>query len=49
MDPRLPLRSLDYTVVYVRDMAAMRAFYATTMGFALHRELSPRSPVRTLV
>jgi lactoylglutathione lyase len=42
MDPRLPIRSIDYTVIYVRQMAAMRDFYGRTMGFALHRELSPR-------
>lgn len=41
MDPRLPIRSIDYTVVYARQMPEMRAFYGTTLGFALHRELSP--------
>ena len=42
MDPRLPIRSIDYTVIYVREMSAMREFYSQTMGFPLHRELSPR-------
>ena len=42
MDPRLPIRSLDYTVIFARDMQAMRQFYGTTLGFPLHRELSPR-------
>jgi lactoylglutathione lyase len=42
MDPRLPIRSLDYTVIFVRHMAKMREFYELTMGFPLHRELSPR-------
>jgi lactoylglutathione lyase len=42
MDPRLPIRNIDYTVIYARQMARMRAFYGTTLGFALHRELSPR-------
>ncbi|HET9926201.1 MAG TPA: VOC family protein [Methylomirabilota bacterium] len=42
MDPRLPIRSLDYTVIFARDMPAMREFYGTTLGFPLHRELSPR-------
>jgi len=42
MDPLLPIRSLDYTVIYVRQMELMRKFYETTMGFALHRELSSR-------
>jgi catechol 2,3-dioxygenase-like lactoylglutathione lyase family enzyme len=41
MDPRLPIRSIDYTVIFVRQMEKMREFYGTTMGFALHRELSP--------
>jgi lactoylglutathione lyase len=42
VDPRLPIRSLDYTVIFARQMAAMREFYGTTLGFPLHRELSPR-------
>ena len=42
MDPRLPIRSLDYTVVFARNMPAMREFYGTTLGFALHRELTER-------
>lgn len=42
MDPKLPIRSLDYTVIFARQMAAMRDFYGTTLGFPLHRELSPR-------
>ena len=41
MDPRLPIRSLDYAVIYARQMGRMREFYGTTMGFPLHRELSP--------
>ena len=42
MDPRLPIRSLDYTVIFARQMEAMREFYGTTLGFALHRELGPQ-------
>lgn len=42
MDPHLPIRSLDYTVIYARQMAAMREFYEDVMRFPLHRELSPR-------
>lgn len=42
MDPKLPIRSLDYTVIFARQMARMREFYGATMGFPLHRELSPR-------
>jgi lactoylglutathione lyase len=42
MDPQLPIRCLDYTVIFVRNMAAMREFYGTTLGFPLHRELSPQ-------
>jgi catechol 2,3-dioxygenase-like lactoylglutathione lyase family enzyme len=42
MDPKLPIRSLDYTVIFARQMAAMRDFYGTVLGFPLHRELSPR-------
>ena len=42
MDPRLPIRSLDYTVIFARQMAKMREFYGSTMGFPLHKELSSR-------
>ncbi|HEY7251757.1 MAG TPA: VOC family protein [Methylomirabilota bacterium] len=42
MDPKLPIRSLDYTIIFARQMKAMREFYGTTLGFPLHRELSPR-------
>ena len=36
------IRSLDYTIIFTRDMAAMRAFYAETMEFPLQRELGPQ-------
>ena len=42
MDPKLPIRSIDYTVIFARQMPAMREFYETTLGFPLHRELGPR-------
>jgi len=42
MDPRLPIRSLDYTVIFAREMSAMREFYGTTLGFPLHEELGPQ-------
>lgn len=32
--------AVDYTVILVRDMKAMRAFYEGVMGFALERSLS---------
>ena len=35
------IRAIDYTVVFVRDMAAMRRFYEDILGFPLARELSP--------
>jgi hypothetical protein len=35
------IRSIDDTVVLVRDMAAMRTFNAEVLGFDLIRELSP--------
>ena len=34
--------AIDYTVIFVRDMAAMRRFYEDILGFVLARELSPR-------
>src|SRR5262249_35005640 len=36
------VRAIDYTVIFVRDMAAMRRFYEDILGFPLLRELSPR-------
>jgi catechol 2,3-dioxygenase-like lactoylglutathione lyase family enzyme len=35
-------RAIDYTVIYVRDMEAMRRFYQDVLAFPLERELSPR-------
>ena len=35
------IRAIDYTVIFVRDMAAMRSFYEDVLGFPLLRELSP--------
>jgi catechol 2,3-dioxygenase-like lactoylglutathione lyase family enzyme len=42
MDPKLPIRSLDYTIIFARQMSVMREFYGTTLGFPLHRELGPQ-------
>jgi catechol 2,3-dioxygenase-like lactoylglutathione lyase family enzyme len=35
------IRAIDYTVILVRDMSAMRRFYEDVLGFPLIRELSP--------
>jgi catechol 2,3-dioxygenase-like lactoylglutathione lyase family enzyme len=35
------IRAIDYTVIFVRDMAAMRRFYEDILGLSLLRELSP--------
>jgi catechol 2,3-dioxygenase-like lactoylglutathione lyase family enzyme len=35
------IRAIDYTVIFVRDMAAMRRFYEDVLGFPRLRELSP--------
>ena len=35
------IRAIDYTVIFVRDMAAMRRFYEDILGFPPLRELSP--------
>jgi lactoylglutathione lyase len=42
MDPKLPIRGIDYTVIFARQMVAMREFYGTTLGFPLHRELGTK-------
>ena len=34
------IRAIDYTVIFVRDMDAMRHFYETLLGFSLQRVLS---------
>ena len=41
MDPAIPIRSLDYTVIFARQMSAMREFYGATLGLPVHRQLSP--------
>lgn len=38
--PFQAIRAIDYTVVFVRDMAAMRRFYENVLGFPLARALS---------
>jgi len=35
------IRAIDYTVIFVRDMAAMRRFYEDVLCLSLQRELSP--------
>jgi catechol 2,3-dioxygenase-like lactoylglutathione lyase family enzyme len=35
------IRAIDYTIIFVRDMTAMRRFYEDVLGFAVSRELSP--------
>ena len=35
----LPIRHLDYTVIFARDLARLREFYVTTMEFPVLREL----------
>lgn len=35
------IRAIDYTVIFVRDMAAMSRFYEDVLAFPLLRELSP--------
>lgn len=41
MNALTAIRSLDYTVIFARDMAAMRSFYEGVMGFPVDRELGP--------
>lgn len=36
------IRAIDYTVIHVRDLIAMRRFYEDVLQFELIRELSPR-------
>jgi catechol 2,3-dioxygenase-like lactoylglutathione lyase family enzyme len=39
--PFQAIKSIDYTVIFVRDMTAMRRFYEEVLAFPLTRELSP--------
>jgi catechol 2,3-dioxygenase-like lactoylglutathione lyase family enzyme len=40
--PFRAIAAIDYTVIFVRDLGAMRRFYQDILGFELIRELSPR-------
>ncbi|WFU15616.1 VOC family protein [Bradyrhizobium sp. CB3481] len=40
ISPFRSIRAVDYTVIFVRDMAAMRRFYEGVLCFPLTRELS---------
>ena len=42
MDAKLPIRGIDYTVIFARQMTAMREFYGATLGFSLHKELGSK-------
>ena len=42
MNPLHEIRQIDYTVIFARDMAAMRRFYDTVMEFPLQRTLSDK-------
>jgi len=42
MNPLGQIRQIDYTVIFVRDMAAMRHFYETVMEFPLLRALGDK-------
>lgn len=39
--PFTAIRAIDYTVIFVRDMDAMRRFYEDVLALTLLRELSP--------
>lgn len=36
------IKAIDYTVIFVREMAAMRNFYEGALGFQVARELSAK-------
>jgi catechol 2,3-dioxygenase-like lactoylglutathione lyase family enzyme len=39
MNPFSQIRQIDYTVIFARDMDAMRHFYGEVMGFSVDRTL----------
>jgi lactoylglutathione lyase len=42
MNPLSQIRQIDYTVIFVRDMEAMRRFYGAVMEFPLQRTLGDK-------
>ena len=38
--PLRAIRALDYTILFARDLPAMRKFYAEVMRFDVHHELA---------
>jgi catechol 2,3-dioxygenase-like lactoylglutathione lyase family enzyme len=42
MNALATIRQIDYTVIFARDMAAMRRFYGTVLGFPVLHELGPQ-------
>lgn len=42
MSPLNRIRHLDYTVIFARDMKAMRHFYENIMQFPIYQELGPQ-------
>lgn len=39
--PLRAIRNLDYVIVFARDMAAMRKFYAEILGLPVYRDVHP--------
>lgn len=40
-NPLAAIRSMDYVIVFARDMVAMRRFYGEVMGFPIYRDVGP--------
>jgi lactoylglutathione lyase len=40
-NPLRAIRNMDYVIVFARDMAAMRRFYADVMLFPVYRDVHP--------
>ncbi len=40
-NPLRAIRNMDYVIVFARDMAAMRQFYAEVMLFPVYRDVHP--------
>ena len=40
-NPLRAIRNMDYVIVFARDMAAMRRFYADVMLFSVYRDVHP--------
>src|SRR5262249_52115724 len=42
VNPLTKIRNLDFTIIFARDLAAMRRFYQEVIAFPVHSEYGPQ-------